>query len=1745
MAEQNNPPAATTNLFNKGMVKDLNETFMGEGLWTHARNAVNNSHDGHQGVLGNEPANLKCVQLPYDLIGAIHITDDIWAIFTTDDVNSEIGVFDESKCTYTKVVNDPCLNFKRSHLITGASRRRFDCARPVYWSDGLNPDRFMDLDNPPFKYTETVTDGCAIKNYSNELDCEALRLIPLITNPCLNIEKGKVSGTLPNGSYQAAIAYTINQVKVTDYIGLTEVQSLFSHENTSSSLEITISQMDENFDEFELVILANINAQTVAKRIGYYSTSQGRLYIDRWDTEYPNVPVSQVVFRSEPIEKSDAIYPVGDYLLRVGTYSKFKFNYQPQANQIKAQWVATEYPADYYHKGGNNTGYLRDEQYAFFIRWVYNTGERSESYHIPGRAATDRDNDLVFGDDAFETKEGITMKRWQVYNTAGVDGSFNEYLADGGRVIAKGQMGYWESTERYPDHQPDVWKELCGKPIRHHKFPDETVGAVCNTFTEQGGKIVLLGVQFSDITHPLDHEGNPIASIVGYEILRGSREGNKSIIAKGLLNNMREYTIPGNTTKGLFQNYPYNDLRADAYLTESPNKNKDGELKGQVNVTTPKMTAYRKNIFSFHSPDVSFSNPFLSTSELKLYQQLSGTATGQFQNPYKHPKFKILTNFSDTLTDILGFIGSLSDILKTLGGANLSFEANEDVPVRYDILINPNYAGDYATVLGSGASPLTILQFAAAGTANFLIMGTLISSGIMSRLHKQQYMRLFMYLIPKRQYAAQYVSHGFYNEGLAEREGNIRRKIKDSMYVSPTIHQFGTNYQINNLNGSTYVALETEAEVANPDKSIEDQSRFTLGEVSGNLYENYTKRISSHYGALKFSIPSQYGQLTSIKQLPISGGCVHATTPDKTSRLVSPVLFGGDTYINRFTEKNTMFFFSNWLFGEPDRYEYNYTLYANIPYPRYWVNNIEEHSTLLEQSDDFRSLDARSSALFHVKRGFFYLFNSGVRDFFVESEINLAHRDWEEEVPKRHYDPKRFTDLTTMFRSDMIRSGNYYKYDYSLSISKLFNSHITWGSVLPRDYDPKLYQTCYTYRPNRVVYSLPQQGENKKDGWRVYLPNNFKEFNSPVNSVKSINRTGALFMMERQSPVQFLGAEELRLDATGAKLTIGDGGLFQQPLQSLVNTDESYEYGSSQNRYAVSSNTHGVFWVSQNQGKVFQYAGQLSEISRDGMKWWFAQHLPSRLLQVYPDFPLKDNPVTGVGVQMIYDNTHELLYISKKDKVPKRSDLLYDDNGFYYINGYTTVTVPGPASCPAGYTFQNGTCVKVTTVNPTLTSVTYTDNPNTNNDPTCGDLLTGSVSNNNAFYAYPEQAFYVPAGADKFFIQYEADGRPNRFNVYDSTNTLIASSGWVGDATWNGPWTTYVNGQPTQNLGMGFGTLTIDKPAAFGGTYYLKVEAGPGNPNNMSTGDSWEANVLCSTLPAPPPTTEIQYSCPTGYMLVESKLEKTCVKTEYAQPVATTITKTVPNKVYISLDDPAYFEDASWTISYDPKQKTWLSFHDWKPTFVLPGKQHFMTVDHDSIWKHNMRCDLYCNYYGKDYPFEVEFLSSTGQQVNTVRNLEYMLEVYRYHNGCKDKFHVLDANFDQAMVYNSEQVSGLLELELINKMNPVAQLAYPKIGLSSIQINYTKEEQKYRFNQFWDITKDRGEFNGVNVPMFITSPNGYEYQVNPAYVDYNKTSLERKKFRHNVNRVWLKRHVSGDEKMLFKLSNQKLQPSNR
>jgi|TARA_B110000259_G_scaffold39013_1_gene44564 membrane associated rhomboid family serine protease len=1709
MAKKNNAQGTTsviTNSFIKGMNKDVTQSMEPAQSWWNARNAANNSNEGDIGVIGNEPSNLQCGVIPYTVIGAIHRFGDEWIVYSTDNISSEIGRFDDSECKYTTLVNDPCLAFNTKFLITGAAKENFDCTWQVYWDDANNPSRALNIDDIPWKQYISSAPGDPCIVYSEveprRLNCEKIRLAPLVDTPCVRLEKATDGGMLANGTYQAFIAYTENEQRVTDFIGISNMQSLWSHEGTDGSLDIHISNLDKDYEFFELALLIRNQGQVYAKRIGLYSTERKEINLDFIDDQLISVDLSLIPQRSPAYEKSEAMYVVNDWLIRQGPTEQFDFNYQPIANNITTSFVVNQISSQYYHLGGNKLGYMRDEQYAFFIRWIYNTGERSSSYHIPGRApefyapAGENEDVNIFGANVLDPDGDPVFK---VYNTGEVQTLVNEPQEDGSTIIARGKMGYWESTERYPSNRPDIWGDLCGKPIRHHKMPAEDAGGVgadnpLHISTTDGEFINIIGVEFGNIERPKYNDGTYITNVVGYELLRGARGGAKSILGKGLFRNMREYTVPnaenliGDEVQGLYPNFPYNDLRPDVYFHDGEDA---GALKRtggcnnfakSIEIFKP-LTGFSKKVFTFSSPDLMFTKPFLNAYETRIYGDLLGQSSGSFKASEDHPQFKLLRNGAAVIAAFIGVGYAIGQVQGTktdqISGASSNYNYNDWLTIAtgggstaavgangiayglsgaaalaaqgvaigtFEVIQNgvsliDLYGGGAATdaayfALGTTQQIAGVLPGNTGGNNTYSInkntplsnmptiiraFATVSTTGTNIAIGGNEILELIYNLVNKSDFVWKYNSLGFFNKFKKRNTGLWRIKNTDSNYIGQSFQTFDSgNYKINNLFRPSTVAVALDTEIETP--SVIDTSRFVIGgdvNTSGtvNTYSDdyltdpsrqQKRPISAYYGALKFNFDNQYGQLDGIKQIPMRS-CVEYIDLDAPEELkyTSAPIFSGDIFITRYTEKVIMPIFAQFLYGQPDEFTYDYSSHVNIPYPRYWLNSQKFDLSKLAQGIATLSLSIFTyggnsidpilpNDLFYLDRGndscnptsivnvfsendsdpnpvlamryaYMYSHSNGILDFFVESEINLSQRDYEDTKAKRIYSVYDYNDLTDLFHAQIQKIDNFYKYDESLSPSKFPSQLSTWGQMQTRFYDPYVAENCYVARPKRLIYSLQAQEESKKDYWRVFLNFNYKDFKNKVNVIKPINKNGAIVFFPYLSPQMFQGVDTLRLGSDN-NITIGDGRLFSQPFQNIANSDLSNEYGSCESLRSVINTPMGLFYISQAQGKIFQYAGRaLDPISNNGMKWWFEHYLPSLLIKQYPlleQSVLSDNPIAGVGCQTIYDQNDDLVYFSKKD------------------------------------------------------------------------------------YRVKDQ--YV--------------------NLIEYSETL----GFVLNPT---------------------------------------------------------------TIPVP-----------------------------------------------IILGDPFYFDNCSWTISYDPKSKAWISFHDWHPELCLPSINHFFTTktitttvpqcppdylfnsvtglceldtstvvpnyNVGTLWRHNERCDSYANYYGVDYPWEVELVSTTGQQVNTLRSIEYQMEAYVYKglmgNACgEDKWEDLNFNFDQSIIFNNEQVSGLLQLVPTPFNNPILELTYPIINTNNINILCSKVEQKYRFNQFWDITNDRGEFTNAEQPIWNTEYNGYIKNLNNINLNYLKSPLQHKKFRNYFTNVILRRTNSGNRKMLLRLNNTKLLTSLR
>jgi hypothetical protein len=97
---------------------------------------------------------------------------------------------------------------------------------------------------------------------------------------------------------------------------------------------------------------------------------------------------------------------------------------------------------------------------------------------------------------------------------------------------------------------------------------------------------------------------------------------------------------------------------------------------------------------------------------------------------------------------------------------------------------------------------------------------------------------------------------------------------------------------------------------------------------------------------------------------------------------------------------------------------------------------------------------------FGIRYGYIYLFSSGIKDFFVESEFNTAHRDHDDRPETRHYDHKEYTRLEDLFDIKIITTGNYYKYDLTLNISNFPTQKYTHSILQARYYNPVTAEDC-------------------------------------------------------------------------------------------------------------------------------------------------------------------------------------------------------------------------------------------------------------------------------------------------------------------------------------------------------------------------------------------------------------------------------------------------------------------------------------------------------------------------------------------------------------------------------------------------------------------------------------------------------------------------------------------------------------
>ena len=1264
------------NVARTGLNLDQSVNQIQKGQLTYALNAAVENYDSNSVNYQNEPGNELCLNFPeeYHIIGTHFINEqDKHIFFLTNPTTgaSEIGYMDNNDCIYHTYISGACLNFNIDNPIHKAVHKITNCTTEIYWTDGLNPRRYLDLNNLPYKI-KPGTNVCDNETIP-ELDCNKIKVQPNFNIPNLKITNVVNGGNLIAGTYQFAIQYCdVVGDAYTSYYSVTNPTPIFDTDITTPdfnypvgrSIEVLVSNIDVTgyFQYYNLAVIKTVNAITSVELIGTYfiDDSTNTITYNGQNQAQIRLTLNDIFEKFAYYEIAQDLTSVQDVLVWDNLTSIDRINYQKIASQISLNWQTYKLPANENYSNELNAtnlrGYLRDEVYAFEIVFLLRNGKQTDGFHIPGRVKNFNEfsypdvpttNPDFIGEPEY-TSGGIGYSPyWKIYNTGSVLGAASGDNIGNATPYEVGEFAYWESTDVYPCNV-DVWGELANTPIRHHKFPDVKVSPIFQSGTPTittGGfytnlvieneSVFPIGVKVSiqqvlQLITSSDLTQSQKEDIVGFKIVRGDRNTNSSIIGKGVLRNVGKYNREG--TDYYFPNYPYNDLRQDPFLLTTSNALFPSPAPAQLDAYNNLESPYR---YVFNSPETSFGKPFLGNI-LKIENVMYGGGRAHFVQVRKNAFYKFIS---------------------------------QDAQKK---------ALDSSADIANVAPPFD-------ATAMFTAY--------------QAYLTIYINGITRKNYAYSYNSIAQYNywANVDNGLGIKQRELDISQYIIPGVQNVGDLYNINNYDRESSVYLKTiDTRDASPVTAlpyasktqsiapggislVSDESRYTISEKGNCLTPNNEFNISTvaYYGSIKNILTNQWGQMYSYNTIDTGFQISLDQQAFLSGQSPEITVFGGDTFISKFSFKTKLPFFIDNRVGAPDDSDVFYDEIGNVAYPKYWHSSrsilsnytVVATSTVMNNIISIKAInfDCASTPDNMYYDGKFYLFAYGIPTFYCESSVNV---DLRQAFNNREGD--FFPHVSTGIPDEWLQQSfvpiaqdNTYYYNPTFSKQNKENSF----SHLPIDWTSQL---CYTNFPFRTIYSDRQQSftDNRINSWLIYRPISFFDF--PQNygelvSLDGIQNRGILARFENKS---LLYNTLLTIDTSNPQAAyIGNDTLFRSsPPIDFAETDLGYV--GSQNKMLLKI-PQGQITIDAKRGQVFLITGnQAQDLSAfgSGLNRFFTDHLAFEILRYFPNVPT-DNHFNGVGLHGVYDSKYDRIIISKLDYIPNSSDIEYDETtNEFYIN---------------------------------------------------------------------------------------------------------------------------------------------------------------------------------------------------------------------------------------------------------------------------------------------------------------------------------------------------------------------------------------------------------------------------------------------------------------------------------------------
>lgn len=142
--------------------------------------------------------------------------------------------------------------------------------------------------------------------------------------------------------------------------------------------------------------------------------------------------------------------------------------------------------------------------------------------------------------------------------------------------------------------------------------------------------------------------------------------------------------------------------------------------------------------------------------------------------------------------------------------------------------------------------------------------------------------------------------------------------------------------------------------------------------------------------------------------------------------------------------------------------------------------------------------------------------------------------------------------------------------------------------------------------PTRVIRTAKDNVESIYDNYRVVLANDYLDLSKDKGEIWALRAAyNKLNIFFENTIKETLGRE--RILTQNAESYVGAGDIFAVIPKEIVTVDGGY--GGTKSQWAINNTPFGLFYVDINRGKVFLKAGELQEISKDDMFYFFREEL--------------------------------------------------------------------------------------------------------------------------------------------------------------------------------------------------------------------------------------------------------------------------------------------------------------------------------------------------------------------------------------------------------------------------------------------------------------------------------------------------------------------------------------------------------